>query len=235
MTASIQINGIVAISQFSDPQAIADYAERTRRLVPGLVDLHRMSALLLSERTPLDGRVLVVGAGGGLELKAFAESHPGWRLEGVDPSAEMLDLARATLGPLAPRVVLHHGYVDAAPAGPFDAASCLLTLHFIDAAERGRTLAELHHRLRAGAPLVVVHLSFSQTGSERSLWLSRYAEFATSSGVDPEKARAGAATIGAQLPILSPAQDEELMREAGFTSIEVFYVGLGFRGWVAHA
>jgi hypothetical protein len=70
---------------------------------------------------------------------------------------------------------------------------------------------------------------------DRSLWLSRYAEFAISSGVDLEKARAGAATVGAQLSILSPAQDEKLMREAGFTSIEVFYVGLGFRGWVAHA
>jgi tRNA (cmo5U34)-methyltransferase len=90
------------MTQFSDPQAIADYAERTRGLVPGLVDLHRMSALLLSERAPLDGRVLVVGAGGGLELKAFAESQPDWRLEGVDPSAEMLDLARANSRPAGP-------------------------------------------------------------------------------------------------------------------------------------
>lgn len=80
-----------------------------------------------------------------------------------------------------------------------------------------------------------MHLSFGQTSAERSLWLSRYAAFAISSGVDPEKARAAAATIGEQLPVLTPEQDEELMREAGFADINVFYVGLAFRGWVAHA
>lgn len=223
------------MAHFSDPHAISDYAERTRRLVPGLADLHRMCALLLAERTPRDGRVLVVGAGGGLEIEAFAEAHPGWRFDGVDPSADMLELARATHGPLASRVALHHGYVDSAPEGPFDAASCLLTLHFIDAAERLRTLREIHRRLRPGAPFVVMHLSVSEDVSERSLWLSRYAAFAVASGVDPEKARVAASTIEAQLPVLAPEQDEALMREAGFKRVSVFYVGLAFRGWVAEA
>lgn len=61
------------MTPFSDPKAVSDYAERTLRLVPGLLDMQRISAILLAERTPQNGRVLVVGAGGGLELKAFAQ------------------------------------------------------------------------------------------------------------------------------------------------------------------
>lgn len=61
---------------FSDLQAVARYAAPSR-IVPGFADLHRMSALLLAERTPPDGWVLVVGAGRGLELKTFAEFQPG--------------------------------------------------------------------------------------------------------------------------------------------------------------
>src|SRR5689334_20995443 len=137
---------------FSDAKSIADYAERTARLVPGLSDLHRMAALLLAERAPQDTRVLVVGAGGGLELRHFARQHPAWHFTGVDPSAEMLDLARQTLGDLASQVDFHLGYVDSAPAGPFDSASCLLTLHFVAERERARTLAEIHRRLKPGAP-----------------------------------------------------------------------------------
>lgn len=223
------------MSSFSDRKAVSEYEQRTLRLVPGLNDMQRMSALLLAERTPPDGRVLVVGAGGGLELRAFAQSHLGWRFDGVDPSAEMLNLAKVTLGPLVSRVELHQGYVDAAPQGPFDAASCLLTLHFTTMAERRRTLLEIHRRLKPGAPLVVMHLSFSQTRADRDLWLSRYAAFAISSGVDPARAKAAAATIDEQLAILAPEQDEELMREAGFRNVNVFYVGLAFRGWVADA
>lgn len=223
------------MTAFSDPQALADYAERATRLVPGLADVHRMAALLLAERAPADARVLVVGAGGGMELKAFASAYPGWRFDGVDPSAPMLDLARTTLGPLAARVSLQLGEVEVAPEGPFDAAACLLTLHFLALDERRRTLEQMHRRLRPGAPLVLMHLSFAQAAGKRALWLSRYAAFAEASGVDAAKARHAAATIDQQLPLLTPGQDETLLREAGFTDITVFYVGLAFRGWVALA
>lgn len=223
------------MSSFSDPKAIADYAENATRRVPGLNDVHRMAALLLAERTPPNGRVLVVGAGGGMELKFFAQSFPGWQFDGVDPSAEMLNLAKTALGPLASRVQLHQGYVEAAPEGPFDAASCLLTLHFTSEAERYRTLCEIHARLKPGGVFVAMHYSISQGSAERDLWLSRCAEFAILSGVDPEQARTSAAAIGKQLPILAPEQDEELLRKAGFSDISTFYVGLAFRGWVAYA
>jgi len=223
------------MSSFSDPKAIADYAENATRRVPGLNDVHRMAALLLAERTPLHGSVLVVGAGGGMELKFFAESFPDWHFDGVDPSAEMLSLAKTALGKLTSRVQLHHGYIEAAPKGPFDAASCLLTLHFTTEAERYRTLCEIHARLKPGGVFVAMHYSISQNPAERELWLSRCAAFAISSGVDPEQARTAAAAIGKQLPILAPVQDEELMRKAGFSDINVFYTGLAFRGWVAYA
>jgi tRNA (cmo5U34)-methyltransferase len=132
-------------------------------LVPGFIDLQRMTELLLAEHVPNDGRLLVLGAGGGLELKVFAESHAGWRLGGVDPSPEMLKVAESTLGPLARRVQLHRGYIDAAPAGPFDGATCLLTMHFIDKDERVRTLREIHRRLKPRAPVVVATSAFRKT------------------------------------------------------------------------
>ena len=220
---------------FSDPQSIGDYAARTARLVPGLFDMQRMAALLLAERAPADARVLVVGAGGGLELKLFAQLQSGWRFIGVDPSAPMLALAKSTLGGQASRVEWHEGYVDTAPSGPFDGACCLLTLHFVEEGERARTLAQIHRRLKPGAPFVVMHLSFDQTEPARSLWLQRYVAYAVASGVEPAKARTAADTIGAQVPVLSPDRDEALMRAAGFSEIDVFYTGLAFRGWLMRA
>jgi tRNA (cmo5U34)-methyltransferase len=220
---------------FADPQAVARYAEGPPRLVPGFADLQRMTALLLAERAPDDARVLVLGAGGGLELKVFADARPHWRFDGVDPSAEMLRLAETTLGPLAARVRLHQGYIDVAPEGPFDAATCLLTLHFVPFEERRRTVREVRRRLKPGAPLVVAHFSFPQSEAERALWLSRYVAFAVSSGVEPAKAESARAHISTQLPVLAPEQDAEILREAGFANVSLFYVGLAFRGWVAYA
>lgn len=223
------------MSSFSDSKATSGYAENAIRRVPGLKDIHRMSALLMAERTPPNGRVLVIGAGGGMELCYFAETFPGWKFDGVDPSGEMLDLAKTNLGSLASRVQLHCGYIEAAPKELFDAASCLLTLHFTNEAERYRTLREIHARLKPGGVLVTAHYSIPQNPTERELWLSRCAEFAILSGINSEQAKASLTAIRNQLPILAPEQDEELIQKAGFSDIKTFYVGLGFRGWVAHA
>jgi tRNA (cmo5U34)-methyltransferase len=222
------------MNPFTDPQAVARYAEGPPRNVPGYHAMQRMTTLLLAERVPADARVLVVGAGGGLELKAFAEAHPGWTFDGVDPSAEMLRLAQQTLGVLASRATLHRGYVDDAPTGPFDAATCLLTLHFLTVEERRHTASEVHRRLTPGAPFVVAHLSMPQ-GDTRALWLSRYSAFLIASGVDPDKAANARAAIDARLHILAPEQDEAILRDAGFSNVSLFYAGFTFRGWVGYA
>ena len=222
-------------NHFSDPEAVTRYAEGPPRLVPGFVDLQRMASLLLAERAPNNARVLVLGAGGGLELKAFAEAHSGWSFDGIDPAAEMLNLAKATLGPLNSRVSLHEGYIDAAPEGPFDAATCLLTLHFVPIEERRRLVTQVRRRLTPGAPFVVAHLSFPQHQAERALWLSRYVAYAVDSGVPREKAESARTAIDAQLFILTPEQDESILQDAGFSDVSLFYAGLHIRGWVAYA
>ena len=194
-----------------------------------------MTRILLAERMPADGRVLVVGAGGGLELEDFAQAHPGWRFDGVDPSAPMLDLAARRLGPLSSRATLHEGYVQHAPAGPFDAATCLLTFHFVPRDQRLPMASEIHRRLKPGAPFVAAHLSMDDGVGERDLWMSRYAAFLVASGVDPRQAAAARQKVGEELPILTPAQDEAVLREAGFSEVQLFYVGFTFRGWVGYA
>jgi len=220
---------------FSDAAAVASYADRTRRLVPGWDGLQTMATLLLAESAPPDAHVLVVGAGGGAELKAFADAHAGWRFTGVDPSAPMLDLARATLAERADRVDFHQGYVNTAPAGPFDAASCLLTMHFVPHEQRLPTLREIRRRLKPGAPFVLAHMSFAQSPDERDTWLSRDVAFASASGVEPEDARCAAETIGGTLPLLSPEDEEALLVQAGFAGKRLFYAGFTFRGWVTRA
>ncbi len=223
------------MAPFSDPQSVARYAEGPPRFVPGFSDLHRMTTILLGERAPREARVLVLGAGGGLELKALAEAHPGWTFDGVDPAAEMLKQAVRTLGPLAPRARLHEGYIDDAPEGPFDAATCLLTLHFLPPEERQRTASEIRKRLKPGAPFVAAHSSFPQGEGERALWLSRYAAFAVASGADPALAQKARAAVAAHLNIFTPDQDEAILRDAGFSDVSLFYAAFTWRGWVASA
>lgn len=223
------------LDSFRDPAAVARYTDGPRRFVPGLDGLHRMTGLLLAERAPADAHILVLGAGGGLELKAMAEAHPGWRFTGIDPARQMLDLAAQVMGPEARRAELIEGYIDDAPAGPFDGATCLLTLHFLERDERIRTAAAIRKRLRPGAPFVAAHGSFPQEAGARDRWLDRYAAYAIASGGDPEQVARGREAVATHVAMLSPEADEAVLRAAGFTGIELFYAAFTWRGWVACA
>jgi tRNA (cmo5U34)-methyltransferase len=215
--------------------AVHSYADGPPRQVPGFHGLHRMTRMLLAERVPADGRVLVLGAGGGLELRAFAEAQPGWSFDGVDPSADMLRLAAEMTSPYADRIRLHEGYIADAPEGPFDGATSILTFHFIARAQRLETLRQLHRRLKPGAPLVLAHISFAQTEPERSMWIARHVAFGAPDGVDPAQLQSSREAIGTRLSILAPEDEEAMLREAGFSGVSLFYAGLSFRGWVAYA
>lgn len=212
-----------------------DYIEGAKRNVPGLDGLHRMAGLLLAERVPPNGRVLVVGAGGGLELKALAEQNPDWTFDGVDPSADMLALAKETTEASDNRVRLHHGNICAAPDGPFDGAVCLLVFHHISSEERATTLGGIRRRLRPGAPLVLAHVSFPLSEPERSIWISRHIDFGAMAGTDLERRKAATITMKERLFIQSPDEEEAGLRDAGFSGITQFYHAFSFRGWIARS
>lgn len=220
-------------SPFMNPAAVATYATDTQRKVPGLSDLHRMAALLLGEHAREKAHVLVVGAGGGLELVSMAAARPDWHFTGVDPSPAMLDLAREAVAPFVERVQLVEGIVDQAPAGPFDGATCLLVLHFLESSERLRTLLEIRRRLRPGAGLVVVHHAPPEMHTER--WMARSVAFGTAARTDPASTAAAARLMTQRLALFTPHEEEEMLRASGFEEVEPFYSALSFRGWFATA
>lgn len=218
---------------FNDKAAVQNYAERPARQVPGFADMQKMALILLREHVPSDGKVLVVGAGGGLELKAFAEAEPDWRFTGVDPSAEMLDLAREIAAPHLNRMNLIEGVTEDAPDGPYDGATCLLVMHFLDRATRLSTLKAIRHRLKPGAPFVVMNHSVPKDSA--LTWLRRSVAFGAGDTGTSEQTQTSAAMMAERLPLLAPDEEETLLSEAGFSGVALFYAGFSFRGWVATA
>lgn len=219
---------------FADPDRVARYFADTPRRVPGYTDLHHMALNLLSERAATGACILVLGAGGGLELRAFARARPDWSFVGVDPSQPMLDLAAKILEPEGAQVELINGRIGEAPFWPFDGATCLLTLHFLSIPERLEVLRGLRARLAPGAPVIVAHHCAPETGAAKD-WLARSAAFAAGPDDDPQAAIKSADTMAQQLTLLTPDVEQMLLRDAGFVAPSLFYAALSFRGWVAYA
>jgi tRNA (cmo5U34)-methyltransferase len=225
-------------SHYEDPEFVRRYAQGPYAFVPAYEHMQRMAAQLIRERIGSNGEVLVLGAGGGLELEAFSSRCPQWTFLGVEPAEEMLKAAkeRVLLAAASERVDWHHGYIFDAPLGPFDAATCLLTLHFVpDDGAKERTLAEVRRRLKPGAPFVLVDLCIDLASPESAIALNRYRNFALESGADPEQVNATCGRLTNVLKMVSAARNEELLGTSGFAKVELFYAGLAWRGWRACA
>jgi tRNA (cmo5U34)-methyltransferase len=191
---------------------------------------------VLRERMPKDAKVLVLGAGGGLEILTMATAEPGWTFCGVDPSAEMLAAARLTLGEAAARVDWIEGLIFDAPQGPFDGGTCMLTLHFVpDDGAKLETLKAMRSRLKPGAPFVIAHIAIDKAAPDADMQFERYAKYSEDSGTDPEMVERARTSVKGMLHSVGPARDEALLKEAGFTGVELIFAGLVWRGWAAYA
>jgi tRNA (cmo5U34)-methyltransferase len=223
---------------FDDPEKVAAYEQGPRWFVPAYEASHDMAAVLLQEFVPETAHILVVGAGGGIELAALARAGAQWRFTGVDPAEPMLAMARGRLSGLGmlDRVDLIQGFASDAPAGPFDAATCFLTLHFVpDDGARLATLRDIHRRLNPGAPFLLINGCLDKTSARFGRDMARYSAFARFKGAPAEMTVMAATTVAEQVHLLAPARDEALLAEAGFHSVEPFYRGLWVHGWLAHA
>ena len=225
-------------ANFSERERAARYIQNgPPAFAPGHAGLLQMARVLLAERVPDHGQILIVGAGGGLEICHFAQAMPGWRFVGVDPAPAMLDLARETAGHAAgERLRLIEGTVSDAPSGPFDAATCILVLGLIpDDGSKQATLEMVRQRLKPGAPFILVDLCIDRLAPDFKLRLDRYAAYALASGVDAETVAGARAAIEAHPSMVAPWRNAELLDVSGFKDAEVFYTGMAWRGWVAYA
>ena len=225
-------------ANFVDPERVRHYIEKgPPAFTPGHAGLMQMIGILLGETMPVDGNILVIGAGGGLETRYLAGVEPQWRFVGVDPAVAMLDLARATAGDAAgDRLTLIKGTVADAPEGPFDAATCILVLGLIpDNGGKLDLLCQARHRLKPGAPFILVDQCFDRNAADFTKRLDRYAAYARRSGIDGDvtaSARAGVAALESMVPA---QRDAQLLAEAGFSGTELFYLGMAWQGWLSYA
>ncbi len=204
--------------------------------MPGFSELHRTTIQLLTETAGANGTVLVLGAGGGHEVKAFSEARPNWHLIAVDPSSAMLDQAKQKLGHAAAQTQWIEGFIADVPNLQVDAATCLLTLHVIpDDATKLETLKQIRTRMKPGGCFALVDNCIEIGGPDADRLLDRFVQYAVDSGIPRDQADVFRGKLEEVGTTRSPEQEERLLKAAGFSDLELYYVGLSWRGWIAKA
>jgi tRNA (cmo5U34)-methyltransferase len=216
-----------------------DYAARyervIRRVVPGYDDLTLLAHAALRMTVGPRARVLIVGAGTGNELAAYATAEPGWRFTAVEPSGAMISQAKARMSRLGLEERVDFVQVPLAElpeTEPFDAASLLLVLHFqADNGAKRDLLREIARRLGPGGALVMVDAYGAKDAPGFARLMDAWMRYARSHGVTEAEEWQYRQQVEDGVHFVPEERVIELLSEAGFRNPSQFYRALVFGGW----
>ena len=211
-----------------------------RKAIPGYEALHDMTQSLLHTSLLQSARLLIVGSGTGMELINFCTENPQWSLTGVEPSEDMMSIAKQRLGKtkFLERVSLHTGYVDSlSKTELMDAATLILVMHFLpDDGSKLQLLQDIAGHLKPGAKLIIADLHGDKSAPYftklKQAWQHFY--FSKLDGDALAEARANfEEAIAKSIYFVTEDRIIELLENAGYTNITKFYNAFLFGGWTA--
>ncbi|ETT71631.1 tRNA (cmo5U34)-methyltransferase [Paenibacillus sp. FSL R7-277] len=218
------------------------YVQNISRKIPGYALQYDLMDTLLTAR--LDKRekqeLLIVGAGGGQEILKLGLSHPDWSFSGLDTSQSMLQAAKQRLEAagqpgLLDRVRLHLTEIsDWSCARAYDAATCMLVLHFVQGREsKLALLRSIAARLQPGAPLCLSAICGEPGSPAWELQMAGWRLHMLGNGIAEEQWQTFEQSFGVISHPLHAEEIEELLKEAGFTAVSRFFGAYLIDGWVA--
>jgi tRNA (cmo5U34)-methyltransferase len=185
---------------------------------------------------PNGAHVLVSGAGGGRELESLGASARSYQLIGVDPSVDMLELARICIAgtDVETRTTLITGTAADLPIELHDAATSFFVMHFLpDDGAKARYLREIRRRLRTGRPYLHVDVCFDGLEAYERLAFV-YKQHAQLGGLTDSEACQVVDRVAA-MPIISERLLLAHLQQSGFRLVAPFYRGLWYTGFWTEA
>lgn len=116
---------------------------------------------------------------------------------------------------------------------PASLTLAILTLQFVPIEHRQRVLDRAFESTAPGGALIFVEKVLGSTGAVHEAFVEEYHRLKVDQGYSPEDVAAKALSLEGSLVPVSAAENERMLRAAGFRHVEPFWRFLNFAGWVA--
>jgi tRNA (cmo5U34)-methyltransferase len=212
------------------------YDDRIIRMVPGYDVMHKLTQVCLAQELAGDARLLMVGAGTGAEIIECGEKHSRWVFTAVEPSRDMLGIARSkiTAKGLEDRVRWHEGPLyTLEEQEPFDAATCLLVLHFVPDNKKADLLESISNRLKPGALLLLSSFTGDPETTRTKKMFDLCQAWAIDQGAPPDEVMKNISLDRKDVFFVPEERIKNLFRETGYIDVQRLYQGLACTLWTA--
>ncbi len=221
------------------PVELNKYDESIRRFCAAYESIFSMAHSFLRSMIEENADLLIVGSGSGMEICTFGLKNPGWKFTGVDPSAEMLSIAKKKITELklSNQINLFNGFTNELQENHlYNGATCILVMQFLpDDGSKLAILSDIARRLKSGAPLILVDGFGVKNSIEFEKTVSAWKRYPLLMGVEPQVVEDAFSTqILKRIQFVSEERIEKLLNEAGFENPYRFFTSFLYGGWVAN-
>lgn len=177
-----------------------------------------------------DIQLLVAGCGTGNEMEQFLIYDSKWNVTGIDPSQDMVGVARKKLR-LYKNLKLLVGQVRGLPESlKYDGATLSLVLHFlVDNGSKANLLKDLSKRMKKGAPFIIVDMF----GTKDEIWekLQMLAKILPEN-IDSQYVKEMSQRVIEEIHYITEDRFRELVKLAGFSEPLKYHQSLMYGAWI---
>jgi len=220
-----------------DQEVTRVFDDMLRRSIPQLETMRDFVFQIGRRFVRPDTDVVDLGCSRGESLALFVDAFRSTaRFVGVEVSPPMLAACRARFADDIRAGTVHLLDLDLRAGYPDVAASLtlmVLTLQFTPVEGRLRILRDAYTRTVDGGALVLVEKVRGATAALDTILTDLYERAKRSNGYSQEEIDRKRLSLEGVLVPVTAAQNEDLLRRAGFGEVECFWRCLNFAGWVA--
>lgn len=228
-------------SQVSDFDFGGDVAavfdDMVGRSVPFYAELQRMIVEMGTDFAVPGSHVVDLGCSTGTTLAALDRVLPrDVRFIGIDCSADMLERARARLGPNVATRAVELRTANLNDGVEFDNASLallILTLQFIRPLRRARLMADIYRGLNEQGALILVEKVLGEESLFNRLFIKYYYDLKRRHGYSELEIAQKREALENVLVPYKLLENRELLLQTGFRHVDVFFKWYNFCGLVA--
>jgi tRNA (cmo5U34)-methyltransferase len=221
-----------------DNEVTEVFSDMLERSIPGYQSMREVVTRTAVKYAAKNGCIVDLGVSRGdalmpVVMKCLANNT----YCGYDVSEPMLEAARESFGNLSTEGIVsikRHDLREGLPeGGSWVVALSVLTLMFVPIEYRQQILADIYHRLDNGGALVLVEKVLGDDASLNTQLVEMYYDIKREHGYDDDSIDRKRLALEGVLVPLRAAENERMVRGAGFEQVECIWRYLNFAGWVA--
>lgn len=204
-------------------QPAHEYDANIHKTLPFYDCFHESAISLVEAVNPCPGSWLDTGGGTGTLIKRAAGFFPGTAFALADPSAAMLDVAKEKLaGPEC--IFLAAGTESlACPPASFDVITAIMAHHYLDRETRRQATANCLRMLKAGGVYITFENIMPASDRGREIGLARWRQAQLRQGKDAAAVEKHISRFGVEYFPITIAEHLALLRDTGFTTVELLW------------